>query len=197
MGFIGPKTLLKWREPKRIRRAKDRVEERARRPWQRPLAVLAFALVIGLIIVGSALLEGKFNPKPSGYLIGLAVLLGLGVFLVYVVPVLVGLVPAEVRIHEKGVARQVGNTGTDWPFEKIEGFQITSTAAGGEQLLVLSLRLQDGEAQLGIAPDVKTDQVRQLLVEHGIGEVTEDGDTHAGGSMEPEPHDPSVEADTL
>ena len=48
MGRIFPKVYLKWREPKAVRRVKERMEEKALHPLVRPLLV---AVLCGIFVL--------------------------------------------------------------------------------------------------------------------------------------------------
>ena len=165
MGFWGPKTLIKWREPRSVRKARRTVAEKATSPWARPRLVLIYA---ALLLIPVVVREGADTKWPWA----IAVCLVGGLFFVYFVPLMFRWVPSEIDVHEEGVSQQVASSGTNWLYKDIEGFRIVTAHEGKGDVSILVLVIKAQEVPLGIAADVDGDELRATLLKHGVVETT-------------------------
>lgn len=102
-----PKTLLKWREPKAFVETTSASDERHLRPWLRPLLML---LTIGLAIASWYLATLDPSKTPVSYPTAVALALFLGIFCVYIVPMINSRLPSEVKIFSNCIIRMRGNS---------------------------------------------------------------------------------------
>ena len=167
MGLLFPRKLMKWREPRKVRRAREATEEKRLSPWVRPLGVLAVAAVFWIIsLLGVASEDAPITAQPC---LALLMLVGLGVFLVYLVPLMLKLCPAQVLLTEKALVRVVGNTGTHLPYESIHSCEIVSRTFGEESFSILAVvRRKGSPVAIGIDPKVDIEQLARILEEHSV-----------------------------
>jgi hypothetical protein len=100
------RATLKWREPKEFLELHQKYESARARWWARPGAALfTAALVFGNWYLST--LDPHKSPVDAGT--ALVGCLGLGIFLVYVVPLLNRFCPSEVKLYSKCLLKGQGS----------------------------------------------------------------------------------------
>src|SRR5437870_3413173 len=116
MGRFIPTTYLRWREPRLIRGRLRCLEERRLSPFTRPILALVLA---ALLLVNWAVAKLDPQKDPWTLTVALPFALGGGLVFVYAFPWLYRICPAEVRVHEKGISRVVGDDVQFWKYRDI------------------------------------------------------------------------------
>jgi hypothetical protein len=160
MGWLLPKTYLRWREPKEVRRTCEWLERRSSSRLLRPALVL--------VVAGTLLCTWYLNKNPSPWWPAVLLGLGGGVVVVYVLPLLYVICPSEVRVTETCILKIVGDQPAAWKYTEIEACCIATDGT----VAVLEIVTRKGKNNIvGIAPSVPLDELARVLGEHGV-EVT-------------------------
>lgn len=165
MGWLIPKTYLKWTEPKLARRTSDALEKADLPRWFRPAATL---LLSGLLLLNwfLATLNPQKNPLP--FMQALPIALVGGVVFVYLFPLLYRLCPSYIRVTDRYISRVIGNHPSVWKYSEIQTCRIASERSEGG-INVLEITMQKGKTSiLGIAPTVDLDELHRVLTERGV-----------------------------
>ncbi len=165
MGWLFPKTYLKWTEPKLERRTRDALEKAAMPYWLRPTLLL---LLSGLLLLNwlLATLNPQNNPLPFMQALFIA-LIG-GVFFVYGFPLILELCPSYIRVTETCIHRVIGNHARVWKYSEIQVCRIVSEGTDGG-INILEITTHKGKTSiLGIAATVSLDELEREVSERGV-----------------------------
>ncbi|MDD4060234.1 MAG: hypothetical protein PHW08_05980 [Kiritimatiellae bacterium] len=178
-----PKAILKWKEPKLIRKVKNEMEQRAQSPWFKPGVVVVWA---GLLMLNWWV--GKQDPTkaPPSLPYALALAMGGGVFVAYVVPWVYRLCPAYVQVFDHGIARSCGDSGAVWKFKDIDRCEIASVGTGITTQSVLVIHtLNNKRIILGLPPEM-VPQLTSVLAQMNVT-VNEGAQPTSPPCFEPSP----------
>jgi hypothetical protein len=167
MVWFGPKTLLKWREPRVGERM--RAERAIPLPWYYgPLMVL---VSFGLAMLAWALarINPQKNPPPLEYAISIA-LFG-SVFLYYGMAPLLELLTARatVRVTVKGLWWHKYHYPREWNYPQIDRCRISMAGEGDTVYCVLEIvPVKARPFILAVAPEISSEELRRALGERGV-----------------------------
>lgn len=165
MGWLLPKALLKWREPKFARQTRHSLEAASLPRWLRPSMVLLVAAVnMGNWLLST--LNPQKNPLPLMFALPLSFVGGF--LLVYVLPALAHLFPSEIRITDVAILIHDGGHTRRLDYPRIHGCRIISegTKEGISVLEITTTR--PNTFIVGIGPAVSVDELQRVLTERGV-----------------------------
>ncbi len=166
MGWLIPKTYLKWREPKAIRQTREALAEKALPGYFRPLAVFVCAALI-MLNWFLATLDPQKNPPPLMFALPLS-LMG-GVLFVYIFPLFYRLCPSEIRVTEIAITRTEGDHPIWLKYRDIRSCRIALQQSGHDVLAVLEITTHKGRTTIwGIDPAISLDDLQCALAERGV-----------------------------
>src|SRR5206468_11105953 len=122
MGWLIPKTYLKWREPKSVRQVRDAMDEKVLPVWVLPLTVVASSAFFNITLCLPALNPKNTLPLP----IALPVASAVGILFVYILLWFLGFCPSEVIVTDTRIRRIIGNRFADWEYKHLRSCQIVS-----------------------------------------------------------------------
>jgi hypothetical protein len=162
VGWLIPKTYLRWREPYDLYRAREVLAWRALPRFFRPTAAVVMSL---LLLFGWALapLNPKNDPPTLECALGLA--LFFGPFMIYILPLLSLLEPSIIRVTETCI--RCGSV--RWGYSDVTSCRIIMDGEAEHALTVLEINTRNGKRHfLGIAPAVSVDELLRVLEERGV-----------------------------
>lgn len=165
MGWLLPKTLLKWREPKFARQTRHSLEEASTPRWLRPSIALLWA---GLIMSKwlQAALNPQKNPPPLMVALTLAVV-GSGL-MVYVLPAIGRLGYSEIRITDVAILISDGGHTRRLDYSRIHGCRIASEETK-EGISVLEITTSRSNTTIvGVDSAVSLDDLQRVLTERAV-----------------------------
>lgn len=166
MGWLIPKTHLRWREPYYLRRSREVLEIRALPRYFRPAAAVIVSLLL-LAVWALAHLDPKKHPPSFEFALGLAV--AFGPFMVYAVPLIYLLQPSMIRVTEAYISRRSSKYPVCWKYRDISSCRIITEGEGEGALAVLGINTRNGTRHfLGIDPSVSLDELCRVLEERGV-----------------------------
>jgi len=165
MSWLIPKVLLRWKEPKVVFSARDKLEQERLKPWHRPALVLGCAATLML-----SWAVGHLDPNkhPPPLIIAVPGSLVAALVFVYALPRLIDLIPPEIRIEERAIRRIRGNVMREWKYKDIEQIELLSQIVEEQSLSMLATTTSRRTDLLGIDPSLPVDKVSSLLVDRGV-----------------------------
>ena len=167
MGRYLPTTYLKWREPKNVRHAREKITIRSASHTRRLIYILITSGALILPWCAAKLNPVKNHPWPLS--IAMPVALASGVFFVYGMPWLRRLCPSLIRVTDRGILAVIGNRGQIWKYKDIQKCSLASNEIGDETVSVLAITSSRGKTTLlGIDESVAIDELTQILSRHDV-----------------------------
>jgi hypothetical protein len=168
MGRFFPKTILKWREPAALNRARAEAESKAMGHWA-PLLMTAFCMALCLISWGLAKLNEQLGGEPA---FPLWRILPIGAVLLLLMYAVMWLdrrgSRASIAVTDQGITRNYGRGVSFWKYADIRSCALSIQDAGGEKVTVLVMMLdQPTPVVIGIPPSVPIGELRRVFGEHG------------------------------
>jgi hypothetical protein len=172
MGWLIPKTYLRWQEPDTVRRARE-ARDGDGYDWPALLRLKVGLSTSGMFLVTWAIFKLDPNKHPPPLSHFLLVILPAGFFFAYIHPWLMSWAnsksTSEILVMENGVAWVVGSTRSFWKYKYVPSCRIAS--AGPHDQAVSVLELHDhlgGSLVLGINPSVSLEELARVLAERGV-----------------------------
>lgn len=155
---LWPRTLVKWREPRDLRRIADHANAAAQRR-RASRGVLASLIPVGLVLVALASAVASRRNHVSGESLALSILVGLGylgcLFAVSLALSRLGArLPSEIRVMDASVIR-VSGLWEPYAYKEMQDIGVITESGGPQAARMLAVSMKDGRSALfGIASDV-------------------------------------------
>jgi hypothetical protein len=164
MPRLFPRILLKWQEPRLVRRHIDEYEAKKRHPFFKYFALVFYFVLLMVVWWLNTL---KPNSKAVTFPVACVLTLGLAVFCVYIVPLIYRIAQSKILISENSIRWIRANAWRDWKYKEIEGYTIDSVTINDKSFPVLVLIIKKGKtSMLGIDPSVSLDKLDKILSEN-------------------------------
>ena len=149
-----PKTLMKWKEPKRFGRALYSHDSKSSVWWQNLIAVFIVSL-FGMFLWWLARFSPSKDPVDVPLATGLSVFLG--VFVVYLVPLVGSYFPNCIKISDVGILGR-GCKVITW--ERVREAKVSDLS--GYKVIIFTI-VNDRDLVLGCSNDFNEEELRGIL----------------------------------
>lgn len=164
MGWLIPKTYLKWREPKSVRRVLGRAQIAKWGRWDRLLAVV---LLVGCGMLGWSFHNPSDGEKASLWSLLFWTLVIATTYVWFVMPWIFRS-PLHVTVSEKAITASNGLRHT-FRYDNIMSCLIARRESNEGMVPILVVTPKKGDSiALGIAEEVSLEELRSVLVGRGV-----------------------------
>jgi hypothetical protein len=159
------KPLLAWKEPREIRKTREKMEAISRPLWLKPAG-----LVIGAGMMMALWWTARLQPGNTAPALPYALMLAVagGWFFAYGIPLIYSFCSIHIQISDFGIMRACGNRFESWGYKEIERCEIASIDTGHGTLSVLVIHTVKAKQfvmgiEAGLVP-----QVEQVLLKMNV-----------------------------
>jgi len=161
MSKLFQRPLLKWQEPRVVRRHIDEYEAKKRHP---AIYFIGLASIFALVMFSWWLNTLKPDSKAVTFPVACLLSLGLAVFCVYLTPLINHFAQPKILILENSIRWIRGNSWKDLKYENLEGYAVNSIIINEKDFPVIVLITKKGKTSiLGIDQSVSLEQLNKIL----------------------------------
>lgn len=166
MGWLIPKTYLKWDEPRIVWESRNRAEDRRRSPWTAPIVALVISAMAMALWAQAWLIPGK---TPPPFTVALLSSLGLGILIGYIQPRVLRMCSPRFFVQEKELVMVLGNGRRTWKWEKILRCCLETVTLEDQTVAALIIETEPEKPMiLGIDPGIDLDTLEKTICERGV-----------------------------
>jgi len=154
---------LTWVEPRGFRKAD------LRGSWKSIFRIISLTAIAAMIFLAIA----KWFDREADVTLKLLITAGALVILCVVLWGSAYLMQVVVKITDKAIVWELGDTPTVYRFGTVDHCEIRNASVGGRTISVLVIALKNGDREIfGVAPSVSTEVLRSTLEQRGVNVVT-------------------------
>ena len=161
-----PQPDIEWQEPSLFRTFQGESDANKVRPWIR---LLVFAGAVGGCLLAWYFAKENSPEKHAPLSVMLALGVGIGGFIAFIVPKLRANSPYRVGFYERGVSRASKTDIRHWKYEDIDAWAVTVHEHQNQTLRVLNLHLKNGKLiAAGMADRIEVEAIAALFAKHNV-----------------------------